>query len=264
MKAGVVQEWHGSVVAIEHGRVRPVEWHKRYVGVPAMNAIAKDLSSSLQVTTDTRVTSMTFQGDQWHLRDEADRELGCFDSVVVALPSTQAAELLADLPAIAQQARGCTLAPCWAVMVGFEERLDLAFDGAFVQASNLRWIARNSAKPCRPQPECWVLHASPEWSREHIEDAPEAVCDALLAEWGEIVGIRSPRPVHLAAHRWRYALPTEPLSIGCLWDDAKRIAVCGDWCRGARIEGAFLSGLAAGERVLGAIGVPLDGRITGP
>jgi predicted NAD/FAD-dependent oxidoreductase len=43
-----------------------------------------------------------------------------------------------------------------------------------------------------------------------------------------------------------------------LWDAESRVAVCGDWCQGARIEGAFLSGLAAADRVLRARGAAAD------
>jgi predicted NAD/FAD-dependent oxidoreductase len=251
--AGIVKKWDGHVVAIENGRIRPTEPLTRYVGVPAMNSIANYLSNSLHITTQTRVASMTRRGDQWLLQDDADRELGSFDALIVALPSAQAADLLTGLPELAQQVSQCRLVPCWAVMAAFERRLDLSFDGAFVHDSPLTWIARNSSKPGRPHAECWVLHASPEWSAEHIEDAPEPVCDELLTALQQAVKTGSLRTTHVAAHRWRYALPSEPLTAGCLLDDATQVAVCGDWCQAARIEGAFLSGCAAANRIMNAL-----------
>jgi predicted NAD/FAD-dependent oxidoreductase len=104
-----------------------------------------------------------------------------------------------------------------------------------------------------------VLHASPQWSARHLEDAPEAVCDELLAALHRTTGLERLRLQHILSHRWRYALPAEALSVGCLWDDANRVAVCGDWCQGARIEGAFLSGLEAAERIVNAVGGRPDG-----
>jgi renalase len=252
--AGIVQEWQGHIVATENRRVRPGESHTRYVGVPAMNTIAKHLSHTLQVTTLTRVTSIMHRGDQWLLRDDANRELGWFDALIVALPAAQAADLLTGLPELAQQVGACRLSPCWAVMAAFDTRLELPFDGAFVHDSPLSWIARNNSKPGRPQPECWVLHASPAWSTEHLETAPEIVRDELLAALQETTGLEDLRPFHTAAHRWRHALPSEPLSVGCLLDEKAGVAVCGDWCQGARIEGAFQSGRAAAERILNAMG----------
>jgi renalase len=135
-------------------------------------------------------------------------------------------------------------------MAAFETRLEVPFDGAFVHGSPLTWIARNNSKPGRPQSECWVLHASPEWSAEHLEDAPEAVCAELLAALEQAIGVGRAPTIHTAAHRWLYALPSAPLSVGCMWDDEARVAVCGDWCQSARIEGAFLSGLAAAEKLI--------------
>ena len=44
-----------------------------------------------------------------------------------------------------------------------------------------------------------------------------------------------------------------PLVIGALWEPTLRLGVCGDWCRGARIEDAFLSGHAAAGRILGCL-----------
>ena len=57
-----------------------------------------------------------------------------------------------------------------------------------------------------------------------------------------------------SAGRWGYALPGEREGQDCLWDGPLRVAACGDWCRGGRIEGAFLSGLAAAGRILGQSG----------
>ena len=122
-------------------------------------------------------------------------------------------------------------------------------NAAYVNDPPLSWIARDSSKPRRPQADCWVLHASLTWSAEHLEDTPKAVCDRLLPALSSAVGIDDLRPIHAAAHRWRYAFPVEPLSVGCLWEAATRVAVCGDWCQAGRIEGAFLSGLAAAERI---------------
>jgi len=53
------------------------------------------------------------------------------------------------------------------------------------------------------------------------------------------------------AHLWRYSLVDNPLDAGALWDPERGLGVCGDWCQGARIEGAFLSGQAVAGRILG-------------
>jgi hypothetical protein len=142
------------------------------------------------------------------------------------------------------------MAPCWAVMAVFDGPLEVPFDGAFVADSPLSWVARNASKPGRPGHEAWVLHASPQWSRAHLElEAPEAA-EQLFAAFGEASGTQLPTPIHLQAHRWRYALPVEPRPETCLFERDLKLAACGDWCAGPRVEGAFLSGVAAAGRLL--------------
>jgi renalase len=53
-----------------------------------------------------------------------------------------------------------------------------------------------------------------------------------------------PAPAYLSAHRWRYALVERPLGEPCLWDEALRLGLCGDWCLGPRVEAAWMSGRA--------------------
>ena len=142
------------------------------------------------------------------------------------------------------------MAPCWAVMVSFDEVLSLGFDGAFVHGSPLSWVARNSSKPGREAREAWVLHGSPEWSREHLELEPPVAAEHLFEAFRVATQGIEVEPTRLEAHRWRYALPTEPLSDPCLFDAESSVVVCGDWCGGPRVEGAFLSGCAAAEALL--------------
>ena len=66
----------------------------------------------------------------------------------------------------------------------------------------------------------------------------------------EAVGRDLPPPTSLTAHRWRFALPVNPLAEPCLFDPERALAACGDWAGGPRVEGAFLSGCAAAERLI--------------
>ncbi len=78
------------------------------------------------------------------------------------------------------------------------------------------------------------------------------------AEFEPALGGEVPPPDHAAAHGGRYAVPSELLPVGALWDSKSRLAMCGDWCQGARIEGAFLSGCAAADQTLRARGAAAD------
>lgn len=247
--AGWVQPWDGRVVTVQAGHVRPAAPHTRYVGVPRMSALTRALSEGLSIRYQTRITQVTQQADRWHLLAEADQTVGGFDAVVLTPPPAQAQPLLAGAPELQQRTAPARMQPCWAVMVAFDGPLDLDYDAAFVEASPLGWIARNNSKPDRPAQESWVLHASAVWSDAHLEQAPEAVAPRLLQAFFEATGHAPAPTAHVQAHRWRYALATQPLAGPPVWDPALRLGVCGDWCHTARVEGAYLSAHALAETI---------------
>jgi predicted NAD/FAD-dependent oxidoreductase len=254
---GACAPWIGQVAAVDSpGCIVPkAESPWRYVGTPGMNAIVSalltDLPDDARVRFSTTVRSLEHAEAGWAIHAD-DGELGRFDALLVATPAPQAAGLLKPLPKLAEHAGTALMQPCWAVMAAFEEPLPIEADGLFVNLENqpLSWIARDSSKPERSAGERWVLHAGPMWSEAHIEDDREAVAEALLAAMAQATGATIPRPIHDAAHRWRYALTTSRAEGGFLLDARSRVAVAGDWCHGGRVEGAVLSGLRAADALL--------------
>ena len=250
---GVVSPWEGRIVTLRNGEVVDEKsGTQRFVATPGMNAIGKHLARELNLQVNTKVEAVRRQQDHCQLIGEDDTALGDFDAVVVSAPALQTASLLAEFPTFTEQASQTPMSGCWAVMMALEQPLNLKFDAAFVHESALSWIACNSSKPGRSaMPESWVLHASPEWSEANLEGQPDAVVAELLAEFWDAVGVAEQQTIHAAAHRWRYALPTDPINARYLFDADLRIGACGDWCGGPRVEGAFLSGSAMAGRLLG-------------
>lgn len=263
---GVVSRWTARTAVLDHGAITPKDDSvERFVGKPGMNAICRHLAQDLDVTFGARIDGLSRSGDGWRIATEDELIQDSFDAVVVSAPPAQTADLLEGVaPGIAERASAIDMAPCWAVMAGFAESLDLGFDGAFVHRSPLSWVARNASKPGRPGGEAWVLHASPEWSWRHLEREREDVARDLLQAFAEAIGGLDADSVHLVAHRWRYALPTEPSPEPCLFDRSLAVAACGDWCGGPRVEGAFLSGCAAAGRILALDSGPEQPSLLGP
>lgn len=249
---GLVAPWTGRIAVLDGGMtVMKAGDTERLVAAPAMNALCRHLARDLDVRYETRVDRLERTAEGWRLGSSDGLDLGGFDAVVVSAPAPQTAALLEGVaPRLAARAGGVAMSPCWAVMAAFPEPLALGFDGAFVHRTPLAWVARNASKPGRPEGEAWVLHGSPEWSESNLELEPAEAAARLLEAFAAAVGGGCPDPVHLAAHRWRFALPAAPLVEPCLFDSDLQLAACGDWCGGPRVEGAFLSGLAAAERVL--------------
>ena len=120
----------------------------------------------------------------------------------------------------------------------------------------LVWAACNSSKPQRPHtPQCWVVHASSGWSREHIDIDATSAANLLLQAFEDNLGCRLPTPVHRDAHRWRHALVEQPLGLSCLVDEELSAGACGDWCIAPRVEAAFESGRSLAHSLLSMVGL---------
>lgn len=250
----VVQVWHGKLAAFDSEGREPVEDETiRWVGVPGMSAIARHLARGLDLACRARVDGLVSQESSgepgWIARLDTGEREGPFDAVVVAVPPPQATPLVTASPSLTEAVGQARMHPCWAALVAFVDRVQAPFDGAFATSSPLGWLARNRSKPQRGLAETWVLHASATWSASHVADDGEAVGAFLLNAFADLVRAPLPRPVHLSTHRWRYAAADPGLNVGALVDAERRLAVCGDWCAGSRVEDAFISGLAAADAV---------------
>jgi len=249
-RRGVVAAWEARIGVFEDGAMRPAgDETRRYVGVPGMSAMVRDLLDGVDLRLGVRFEALAETPDGWRATDSDGASLGPFGHVAVTAPAPQAADLLAPVPALAARAAVARLAPCWALMAGFAAPLELPVDGAFVNGGALRWLARSASKPGRGPGESWVAHADPDWSAVHLEREPDEVVSLLAGVFADLVGRPLPAIRHLTAHRWRFALPAPALDEPCLYDPARRLGAAGDWCDGPRVEGAYLSGRALASRI---------------
>ncbi len=246
--AGAAAPWDASLAAWDTSFHPIASDLVFYVGTPAMTSVAKHLAATLTVRLGAKVGPLIREGSGWRVvLETGDSET--FDAVLSSAPPEQTAALLPPC-AFSEKLREPKIAPCWAVMVRFPKRLPIEWDAVFAPNAAISWMARNSSKPGRDaQSEVWVLHGSPVWSEVHLEKTPEWVSVELLKAFEILHGLKFPEPVEVAAHRWRYSLPTEPLVETSLWDPALSLGACGDWCGGPKIEGAFLSGHSLSKKL---------------
>lgn len=222
-----------------------------WVGVPGISALPRWLAGGLQIVPGTRILSMARAASGWILADDRGGESESFDFVVVAVPAAQAAALVAGHTALAGGAASIVMAPCWAVMVAFERRLETGLDADWSPDAVLPWIARNSSKPRRHGLDAWVLHADAGWSRDHFETDAARVQAAMLERLAGRLSVELPPVAAIEAHRWRYARVEKPVGEPYLLDRPGGLALCGDWCLDARVEAAFISGDRLGAELAG-------------
>lgn len=268
-RVGVIAPWDGMLVARPERRetVRP-DTLRRYVGVPGMSAIATHLAEGIDVRLEQRINRLERLGSGtragWILKRAADLHdfegleitEGIYDVVVAAVPAESAVELLAPAPKIGAAARRVRFAPCWSLMLGFVQPIGASFDAAVIGGPRLNWIARDSSKPGRRAGERWVAHAGSLWSEEHQTDDPEDVRTKLVKAFMEATG-GTIQPVYAAVYRWHWGMPTVPLPEPFLWDSRLHLGACGDWCGGASLEQAWLSGQALAQEISGIRAAPL-------
>jgi renalase len=265
---GLCRPWSAITVRVldEHGRVAAAGLPARephWVPVPGMNALvgrwAQPLADSQCLELQTKVTRIErdpIEAKHWQLRStgaqDSQHVFSGFDTVLLAMPSAQAQDLLhssAQAARLAQQIGKVQVAPCWTLMIAYPQAMQPGLSSLGPQWNAARsthhriaWLARESSKPGRERIERWTVQASAAWSQEHLDDDPERVQPKLLKAFAEVTGIRA-EPSFASAHLWRYAQTTQPLGATHLWDATARIGACGDWCIGHRVEDAFISGL---------------------
>lgn len=226
----------------------------RYVGIPRMTAITRELSATIEITAQTRIERLIRNDGEWTLEDTDGVAYGPYDAVIVTAPPAQAQELFGNshLQVLAEELNEPVrhVQPCWAAAVHFANPLEQPYEGMRCQDDVLFWIANNSSKPGRDdQGQWWVLHANPQWTDRHKDTSPEQVTTAMITAFQRVTGCKE-QPDEVLSHRWLYAKSSAEDKPGFRWFDDHRIGLAGDWLSGGRVEGAFESARGLVDRIL--------------
>ena len=271
---GLVARWpcdDQRVIVLENG-VEKSESNsvRRYVAVPRMKDVCRHLVENIPIEFSTRIMQIqpekmgAQEQQQWNLHDQSGSQHRPFDKVIFAIPADQTVEILknsqadaADTASLCHQLAAIKMDPCWALMITLESPLPVNWVGAFVHQSPIRWIARNNTKPRRPSDhEHLVIHACSDWTVAHWDDHPDSIMHELMLALKTSTGIDSIKAIHSAAHRWKYSIPapgTQFPEERAHFSSDRSVIACGDWAGGARVEGAFLSGVSAAGIVLRSV-----------
>lgn len=228
--------------------------HPRYIAKKGMNALAKALATSLKdVQTNTTVESIDWLDGSWRLRDSNGRKLTS-RALILTPPVPQSVELLVTVPleeSDKQALDRIQYGPCLAGLFVVDGEVNLPEPGAIQDFSKpIYWIADNRAKGISPNETIITLHAEDRYSRQHY-NTPDSELIAMMSEslqqyMGKGASIRD-----VQIKRWRYSIPltTHPQDI--LKAEGFPLIFAGDAFGGrGRVEGAYLSGLAAGKAVI--------------
>ena len=227
------------------------------VGKPGVSALARWAVGDLPVVAACPVSTLIRGPNGWTVATDdgpaetpGNDEFGC---VVVAVPAPQAAPILATggdrFPALA----ATSYAPCWTLMVALDKAVDLPEGRRDCSDPMIGKIIHETTKPSRDGAAAsLVAHATPAWSRAHLERDKETVADEMLAHLRDLLKIDA-APVFHVAHRWRFAEVETAANVPFVWDNDRGLGACGDWCQGSGVEGAFESGAALAAAILASL-----------
>jgi predicted NAD/FAD-dependent oxidoreductase len=254
VRAGVLDAWRPRVMEDDRAWPAPIEdW---WIGTPGMSALVRPLARNLDIQNGVSVHELLPGQRGWELQTDSGRQNQIFKAVAVAIPAPQAANLLGPHGRGFRLLPEVRMAPCWTGMYAFDRPLDLGAEARRWTQGPVVWAACNSSKADRlRRPQCWVVHASSAWSRQHLELDAQEVARLLLNAFAQSVGRPLPAPVHAVAHRWRDALVERPLGVPCLVDEEMSAGACGDWCLAPRVEAAYESGRSLAHSLLSMLGL---------
>lgn len=211
----------------------------------ARMAAGLDVKQSVHVETVRRARAGWVLS--WPARHSAPAGSIAADAVLLSAPVPQSAALLADhttVPAVSYH-------PTISLLVAIDRPPSIRAPGGLQLDDHptWSWIADNVAKGTSRRPSV-TFHTRSEVAAARLEqDADSLTTDLLSAArpWLQHAEI-----LDVVVHRWRYATPDAPPSQRCWTADGGRLVLAGDAFGGPRVEGAFLSGLAAASAIAGA------------
>ena len=217
------------------------EGEERFYLRSGNNRLGRMLAEGLEVATEIEVPRVEKSWRKWKL---AGRE---FDAVVSCAPWPQSSALLG----IKISDPGYD--PCLTVLLEYQVGR-AAGEGAYarVDASGqdpLAWIACENVKEGRVAEGCtvYVIQASPEYSRQNLEQNPEYWASDLQVLLEKTWNLDPAKRASVFAHRWRYARRRE--GAPSAQDLPKGFFLCGDSWVDSRLESVWKNGLEVAARV---------------
>lgn len=249
---GLVFEWSrgwtdGSLIGTRDG-------HPRYAVRGGMNQLAKHAGEGLQVFTDVRVKAVRSQLGRWYVDMEGKGQLAA-SAVLLTPPVPQALELVESggvgLHAEDEAAlKAIQYEMCLTAMFLVDRPIFLPSPGAIQRENaNIHWIADNRAKGISPEATILTMQATGTYSRQLWDQTDESILNAFRVDVMPILG--ETRVLDAQLKRWRYSRPVSVYPERTLIARGHgNLLFAGDAFGGPRLEGAVLSGLAAGKVLL--------------
>lgn len=250
LDAGAAVQW-GNGFSSGDRRMAP-DGHPRYRGVPHMRGVPEHLADGLDLRCGERVNALAAADGAWRVKTESGGEYEAA-ALILTPPVPQSLDLVREsgieLPHDQmEKLAAIEYDPCLALMAVLEAPSKIpAPGGVRMPADEIGWMADNQQKGLAEAPAV-TIHASPAFSRANYEAEEDLVRTLLLGAASPWIPSEATE-THL--HRWRYSQPVRCYPEACAMVPAPApLAFAGDGFGAPRVEGAFMSGMAAAEKLI--------------
>lgn len=247
--------------------------NRRLAPVGGVSALPKHLARDLDVRLECRVTGLRAEAGVVRALAEGGESFEA-EHVVVALSLAQSLRLLEPLVdewagAESQfvRMRAVATVPVLTLIAGWQmDSPDPGFDAWHpIETTMIGAVVHDSAKRQSPRHRVLVVHGRPAFSRRRLDDDPGEWTAELLWELGDLLGEWAERPAWVQAHRWASGRVRNADVLGrpAVFHPPTggTIAVVGDvFGVTPGLEGAYMSGIAAGEMLAVLPELPPSGR----
>ena len=240
LKHKVIKEW---CQRFDETEVKPC-----YCGINGMSGIAKYLAKNLAVYTSTKVIKFSYD-KKWLIETESEQQYQG-DMLVMTSPVPQSLSLLdASFIPIPLESRfsleQIEYDSCIAVLALLEKPSNIPAPGGIsLEDDYLAWLADNHQKGISPNGYAVTLHATPKFSNEYWDSDDAEIAYKLVTAAADYLD--SP-VIKYQVHRWNYSLPKTFCNESCLGLLELPLVMAGDAFVAPTIEGAVISGMAAGD-----------------
>ncbi len=257
----LLNEWLADGIAFEWSRgwsdgslASTRDGHPRYAIKGGMNALAKHLAIGLDVRLKEEVTSLSVIDGGWEVRDAVGSRVTA-KAVLLTPPVPQSLALLDAGQVMLSESDRAALeqieySPCITGIFGINGLVNLPAPGAIQRPhAPITWIADNRQKGISPV-TMLTLQASAGYSQQLWDRSDDEVIRAFKVDLMPFLD-ESVQVTETQIKRWRYSQPSVTYLERTLLaaDQAAPLMFAGDAFGGPRVEGAVLSGIAAGEKL---------------
>lgn len=241
VKNNIVRKWFGEGD------------YAKYCGVKSMRSAAEYMSRNLTINTGIRIVKIEANKSGWHIFDENGNEY-VGEHLIITPPAPQTVELLnksglymPDL--ILSKLENVNYQPCIAMLMLIEGKSKVPEPGfAMVEYNGIASITDNNQKGINNDYLAFTLHSTGEYAEENWDADTEKLSQELTEAAGDYY---SGKVIGIHIHKWKYAKTIKYVNDGCLYTDTPRHTLfAGDAFHSPRLEGAFMSGLKAAERII--------------